>query len=91
MRMLSFPGSYEDDAGFEQLTWQIRSSAREGYDGRYEISARIRGIEIWGVDFDGLEPSDPSAAGARDRLHMNTAGELSACVLTGDPVCPGCC
>jgi hypothetical protein len=84
MRSLSFRGSYQDDAGFERLTWQIRSSRREGYGGRHEISSRIRGIEIWGVDFDGLEPLDPSVIGARHQLHLNTAGELSTCVLTGD-------
>jgi Family of unknown function (DUF6304) len=87
VQTLSFPGSYEDGTGFEEITWWIRSSSRDGYSGRYEISSWIRGVEIWGVDFDGLEPVDQSRAGAHDRLTLNSAGELGACVLTGDMPC----
>ena len=37
-----------------------------------------------GIDFDCLEPADPAATG---RLPLNSAGELSECVLGGDLPC----
>jgi hypothetical protein len=86
VRSFAFPGTFEDHDGAETLTWQIRSSDRPGWGGRYEIRTRIRSVDVWGADFDGLEPDD---AGAADGgvLPINSAGELTRCLLTGDLPC----
>ena len=83
MRPISFPGTFEDSDGMETLTWRIQSSDRSGWAGRYEIRTRIRDVDVWGVDFDGLEPdvADPSV------LRLNSASEITQCVLTGDMPC----
>jgi hypothetical protein len=83
MRPVSFPGTYVDAAGSELITWHIRSSDRPGYDGSYEISTRIRGVDVWGVDFDGLEPVNIDTEITQTALRLNAAGEISECILTG--------
>jgi hypothetical protein len=85
MRPVSFPGTYLDAAGSELVTWHIRSSDRLGYDGRYEISTRIRGMDVWGLDFDGLEPVDTVIT--KGVLSLNRANEISECILTGELPC----
>jgi Family of unknown function (DUF6304) len=45
----------------------------------------IRGIDLRGMDFDSMEPADPSAAAGK--LPLNQAGELTGCVLSGDLPC----
>jgi hypothetical protein len=98
VRQLVFPGSFDDGHGSEDLTWRITPSGRPGYKGRYEIWTRIRGVAVWGVDFDGLEPADtadtPGSAGTPGSadavaagLPLNAAGEIGDCVLTGDLPC----
>ncbi len=84
MEPLSFPGEYRDARGDVAIHWQVVPSARPGWAGRFEVRARIRGVEVWGADFDGLEPMDVSEA---DRLSLNTADEVSNCVLAGDIPC----
>ncbi len=87
MQPLSFPGTLEDTAGREDLVWQIRPSLRPGNEGRYEVESQIRGVAVWGVDFDGLEPSSSGDDASRARLPLNRAGEVSECVLTGELPC----
>lgn len=87
MESLSFGGRYVDADGSESITWLIRDSDRLGYAGRYEIATTIRGVGVWGSDFDGLEPADATAQGVREVLHLNRADELVACVLSGDLPC----
>ena len=87
MRPLRFEGTYVDVVGSEPVTWQIRSSARRGWDGRYEISTTIRGVDVRGFDFDGLEPVDRDAAVTGRMLALNAACELADCVLTGQLPC----
>lgn len=86
MRSFSFPGAFEDDDGTEALTWHIQASDRPGWAGRYEIRARIRNVDVWGADFDGLEPDDADAADD-SALPLSPAGEVARCVLTGDLPC----
>jgi hypothetical protein len=50
-----------------------------------DFRTTIRGINLQGVDFDNLEPVDPSAAAGK--LPLNHAGELTDCVLSGDLPC----
>lgn len=86
MPAVSFPGSYEDDQGLEPLVWRIEPTERYGpKDQRYEIHTVLRGVAVWGFDFDGLEPAD--TATGETGLSLNTAGELDLCVLCGDLPC----
>jgi hypothetical protein len=83
MPEFSFPGEYEDRTGVEPVVWTIRPSDRYGQEARwFEIQATVRGVPIWGLDLDGLEPG----AGAGG-LALNSVGELDECVLSGDLPC----
>jgi hypothetical protein len=84
MRALMFDGTYEDQRGTEPLLWQIVPSDRYGRMRWYEIRTKIRGVEIWGRDFDGLGPDDPDTARAAS-LPLDPSDVLTRCVLTGDP------
>ena len=84
METLTFAGSYEDDRGREDIIWRIEGSRR------YRISSleyftSIRGVDVWGRDFDGLEPVAGSAAAGV--LPLNAADELTECVITCDLPC----
>ena len=84
METLVFPGGYQDQAGCEAICWRVEGS------GRYKLPSldfftTLRGIDLWGTDFDNLELVDP-AAGA-GQLPLNEAGELSDCELSGDLPC----
>jgi Family of unknown function (DUF6304) len=83
MRPVSFPGTYIDATGSELITWHLGPPDRSGYGGSYEISARIRGIDVRGVDFDGLEPLNIDPEIAHAALRLNATGEISECILTG--------
>lgn len=83
MRALMFDGAYEDQYGTEPLLWQIVPSDRYGRMRWYEIRTKIRGVEIWGRDFDGLGPDDPEAARAAS-LPLDPSDDLTGCVLTGE-------
>jgi hypothetical protein len=81
---LIFPGGYQDQAGYEAITWRVESSRR------YKLSSldfftTVRGIDLWSVDFDSLEPVDPAAAAGK--LPLGQAGELTDCMLSGDLPC----
>ena len=82
MRSFTFPGTFEDHDGAETLIWHIQN--RPGWGGHYEI--RIRSAALWGPDFDGLEPDDAGAV-RHSGLPLNSAGDLTECVLTGDLPC----
>ena len=84
MEVLEFPGGYQDDAGYEAIRWRVESSRRYKYAG-LDFFTTIRGIDLWGSDFDGLEPVNPGAV--TGQLPLNQAGELSNCVLSGDLPC----
>jgi hypothetical protein len=84
MQVLSFPGSYQDQAGYEPVRWRVEGSRRYKFPS-LDFFTTIRGIDLWGTDFDNLEPVDPSAA--TGQLPLNQAGELSDCVLCGDLPC----
>ncbi len=75
MPALSFPGSYEDDHGVDELRWHIEQA-----NGSYEIHTVVRGIPVRGIDFDGLEPAAPG-------LPMSSFGDLGHCLLGGDLPC----
>lgn len=86
MKPMSFPGACRDARGVEPLRWRLVSSLRPGWSGRFEVLARIRGVKVWGADFDGLEPLDP---GQREDgvLPLNAAGEVGNCILSGSIPC----
>jgi hypothetical protein len=82
VRSFTFPGTFEDHDEAETLIWHIQN--RPGWGGHYEI--RIRSAALWGPDFDGLEPDDAGAI-RHSGLPLNSAGDLTECVLTGDLPC----
>ena len=84
MEALTFAGSYEDDQGREELVWRVESS-RQRQIPSLDFSTSIRGVGLRGNDFDALEPVDASAAAGR--LPLDSAGELSECVLSGNLPC----
>ncbi len=85
MQPIVFPGQYEDASGTEPVEWRIVPSSRPGWDRRFEIHAEIRGVHVWGADFDGLDAEGTADAGSR--LALNQVDELSNCVLSGDLPC----
>jgi Family of unknown function (DUF6304) len=84
IKTLIFPGGYQDQAGYEAVSWRLEGSG-QGELPRMEIFTTIRGIGVRGPDFDSLEPAGPSVGAAQ--LPLNQAGELSDCVLSGDLPC----
>ena len=66
------------------ITWRVEGSRRYKLPS-LDFRTTIRGINLRGVDFDSLEPVDPSAAAGK--LPLNQAGELTDCVLSGDLPC----
>jgi hypothetical protein len=81
---LIFPGGYRDQAGYEALTWRVEGSRRYKLPS-LDVFTTVRGIDLWGTDFDGLEPVDPSAAAGK--LPLDQVGELTGCGLSGDLPC----
>lgn len=81
----TFTGSYEDPAGIEHVVWCVEPSDGRGFPG-YDLRTEIRGVAIWGYDFDGLEPVSVAAAQAAG-IQLNRADELASCILTGDLPC----
>lgn len=77
MRDLVFPGTYEDARGVEPLTWHVASSTRPGWEGSYEITTTVRGVAVWGRDWDTLAPD----------LVGPESGDLTDCVLSGALPC----
>jgi hypothetical protein len=84
MEVLTFAGRYEDRLGPETIVWRVEGSRRYALPSLGFFTA-IRGVGVWGTDFDSLEPVDTSAVAGR--LFLNSAGELSECVLSGDLPC----
>ncbi len=84
MEVLTFAGRYEDQLGPETIVWRVEGSRRYVLPSLGFFTA-IRGVGVWGTDFDSLEPVDTSAVAGR--LFLNSAGELSECVLSGDLPC----
>ena len=82
---MTFPGTYRDGRGPVPVTWAVLPSIRPGYAGRFEIRSTIRGVEVWGCDFDGLEPCDLQAAAGQ--FSLTTTGELDDCLLIGEVPC----
>lgn len=81
-----FPGSYGDQRGVDAVTWKVCPSTRPGWQRRYEIRSTIRGIDVWGADWEVLGPDEPIGAAA-EALNLNAAGDLDDCVLRGDLPC----
>lgn len=61
---LIFPGGYQDQAGYEAITWRVEGSRRYKLPS-LDFFTAIRGIDLRSTDFDSLEPADPSAAAGR--------------------------
>jgi hypothetical protein len=85
----SFPGSFADRHGTEQITWRVSPSTRRQPPGvmGYEIETTIRGVTFWGYDFDGLEPRDPGQAIAAGLPLSRLSGDLADSVIKGDLPC----
>ena len=81
---LIFPGGYQDQAGYEAITWRVEGSHRYQLPS-LDVFTTVRGIGLQGGDFDDLEPADPSAVAGT--LPLDQAGELTGCVLSGDLPC----
>jgi hypothetical protein len=77
MQPMILSGSLTDHHGTEHFTWSIADSERPGWNGRYQVTADIRGERVSGTDFTGLEPDSTTTA-----LPLNGAGEISNCELT---------
>jgi hypothetical protein len=85
MEPQSFPGTYRDADGSDDIEWTIAPSERPGWARRFEVRATILGVPVWGGDFDGLGPEDTDHRD--ERLALNQADEVGNCVLTGDLPC----
>jgi hypothetical protein len=85
----SFPGTFTDGHGTEQITWRVSPRTRHQPPGvmGYEIETTIRGVTFWGYDFDGLEPRDPDQAIAAGLRLGRLSGELADSVIKGDLPC----
>ena len=81
MRELGFEGTYQDRLGSEAISWQIVPSSRYGRMRWYEIRTTVRGVPIWGMDFDGLSPDDLDAARAAS-LPVDASEVVTDCVLS---------
>src|SRR4051812_13830593 len=81
MRLLTFPGTYEDDRGIEPLEWRISPTWPVGWAPGYAVSTVIRGVRVRGGDFDALLPRQRGAG--EGLLRWDRIG-LVECVLTGD-------
>ena len=77
MEPMTLPGAYSDDRGSTPVTWTIASSARPGWDGRFEVAGTVRGVRVSGIHFGALECDDP-----RGDLPVNAAGELARGTVT---------
>ena len=85
----SFPGTFADRHGTEQITWRVSPSTRRRPPGvmSYEIETTIRGVTFWGYDFDDLQPRDPAQAIAAGLPLSHLSGELADSVIKGDLPC----
>lgn len=84
MQSFAFDGSYEDDRGREALRWEIVPCTRYGPRMPVvEIRTVIRGVPVWGTDFDMLSADDPDASRAAS-LAGDPDDSLEGCVLAGD-------
>lgn len=77
MDTLTLSGSYADLHGAVPVVWEIASSKRVGWQGRFEVAATIRGIRVSGAGFNGL-----SSEAASTGLATNGAGDLDNCTIT---------
>jgi hypothetical protein len=82
----SFPGTFADRHGSEQITWRVSPSTRRQppLAMGYEIETMIRGVTLWGHGFDDLEPHDPDRAIAAGLPLSRLSGELADCTIKGD-------
>lgn len=81
----SFPGSYADELGHEEILWRavpIETSLAPAY----EFQVSVRGVLFSGFDFDGMEVTDAELASAAG-LALHDHRWLTRCVLTGDLPC----
>lgn len=85
----SFPGAFIDRHGTEQITWRASPSTSRQPPGvmGFEIQTTIRGVSLWGYDFDSLEPRDPDQAIAAGLPLSRLSGDLAGCVIKGDLPC----
>ncbi len=74
MRPLQFDGFYQDAVGRESITWRIGSSWTESY----EITTRIRGADVIGMDFDSL-----ALVTSSESFSISSWGDLTDCTLGG--------
>jgi hypothetical protein len=86
----SFAGTYRDGRGEDPIVWRVEESARRQpptHGPGYELHTTIRGVPVWGHDFDGLEPVDPQDPNLARLSLSSSSGELADCVLTGELPC----
>jgi hypothetical protein len=85
----SFPGTFLDRQGRQEIIWRISPSTRRQPPGvmGYEIKTVIRGVSFTGYDFDDLEPEEPGQAIAAGLPLSRLSGELADGVLAGDLPC----
>jgi hypothetical protein len=81
VRLLTFPGTYEDERGVEPLEWRISPTWPVGWAPGYAVSTVIRGVRVRGGDFDTLLPR---VRGEGDGLLRWDRLGLVECVLGGD-------
>jgi hypothetical protein len=90
MTPFSFDGTYADARGSEAIKWTVRESdcaTPLGHGPRFDIHTTIRGVAVWGYDFDGLEPVEMDDV-SNERLSLGAESrELDECILTGDLPC----
>jgi hypothetical protein len=83
MDVLRFAGAYADDSGQEAIVWRVEESRRYRYP-TFDVFTTIRGVDLQGGDFDAMEPVGRPAGAL---LPLDSAGELTDCILSGDLPC----
>jgi Family of unknown function (DUF6304) len=82
----SFPGTYADAFGEEEIVWLVEPSRRVSAPG-YELRTVIRGVPCLGHDFDGIELVDSEHVDRTQLPFFDEWGNLAECVLIGELPC----
>jgi hypothetical protein len=81
-----FPGVYRDQHGDERIEWRLEPdtlSIRDRPVPGFQIRCTVRGIELFGASFDGLEAVDPEAAAGADLELIPGTADITDCLLEG--------
>jgi hypothetical protein len=84
VRPLSFPGSYADRDGTDEIEWRIVSDRPHSPIPDFLVHTEIRGVAFSEIDFDGLEPLNLEGTAP---FPVDHNGFLTDCDLSGEFPC----